>query len=40
MDTGRAGSKRGIARGFLSDLENGKRGSAPKKLLDLARVPG
>lgn len=32
------GHKAGISKGFLSDLENGKRGISAEKLLDLARV--
>ena len=34
------GQKAGISKGFLSDLENGKRGISAEKLLDLARVLG
>jgi transcriptional regulator with XRE-family HTH domain len=30
----------GISKGFLSDLENGKRGTGADTLLDLARVLG
>lgn len=30
--------KAGISKGFLSDLENGKRGTGADTLLDLARV--
>jgi len=32
--------KAGISNGFLSDLENGKRGVSAETLLDLARVLG
>jgi transcriptional regulator with XRE-family HTH domain len=32
--------KAGISKGFLSDLENGKRGTGADTLLDLARVLG
>ena len=34
------GQRAGISKGFLSDLENGKRGISAEKLLDLARVMG
>jgi transcriptional regulator with XRE-family HTH domain len=30
--------KSGLSKGFLSDLENGKRGTSAENLLDLARV--
>ena len=32
--------KAGISKGFLSDLENGKRGTGADTLLDIARVLG
>lgn len=34
------GQKAGLSKGFLSDLENNKRGVSAEKLLDLARVLG
>jgi transcriptional regulator with XRE-family HTH domain len=33
-------SKAGLSKGFLSDLENGKRGVSAENLLDIARVLG